>query len=240
MSKNEELKEENKVNNISKKIELNFEEEKTPSFQRNKNIRSLIIKKIEEEEKYKNHIKTEIDEYFNSPDKYFDKNSPIAINKTINLKDINVFKKQQTHRLNNKKSNKAIISNFPNMTPIKKKSFIPSILGTSSGNINSNNIPEHSQRYEIIDNEKLKNIFESYKNINSKKSFIKEYNLDSDSKNIPLDISKSLSVQKKRLKTNRNDLNNLREMSGVLSKRLNKKKNDLLINSIDSYRYKGN
>ena len=33
-------------------------------------------------------------------------------------------------------------------------------------------------------------------------------------------------------------MNNLREMSGVLSKRLNKKNNDLLINSVDSYRYK--
>lgn len=237
MSKNEDLTKEDKEKNNSKLIEANIKEEKMPIIHRNKIFRSLIIKKIEEEEKYKNYIKTEIDEYFNSPDKYFDKNSSIAVNKTINIKDINVFTKQPTHRIINKKSNKNM-SNFQNLSPIRKKTFMPSILGSSSGNINSNNIPEQLPRYEIIDNEKLKNIFESYKDKNFKKSFIKEYNLELDSKNIPIDLSKSLSVQNNRLKNSRNDMRNLRQMSGLLSKRLNKNKNDLLINSVDSYRYK--
>ena len=109
------------------------------------------------------------------------------------------------------------------------------IINTTSGN---NNIPEELPKYEIIDNEKLKNIFDLYQDNNYKKSFIKDYHLNSNFNNYPLDISKSLSVQSHRLKSSKSNQKNIRQMSGYLSKRLKKNEKDLLINSIDSYRYK--
>ena len=50
----------------------------------------------------------------------------------------------------------------------------------------------------------------------------KDYNLDSNINNYPLDISKSLSVQSHPLKSNKNNQKNFRQMSGFLSKRLKK------------------
>ena len=217
-----------------KTIELHHKhKDKTPHFHRNLNIKSLIIKKLDEEEKYKKYIKTEINDYFNSPDKYFVNNSPIIVNKKIDLKEINIFQKPQAHRLTHKKSNKSL----SNLSAIKKKTNVmPSmIINTSNGN---NNIPEELPKYEIIDNEKLKNIFETYQDNNYKKSFIKDYHLNSNINNYPLDISKSLSVQSHRLKSSKNNQKNIRQLSGYLSKRLKKNEKDLLINSIDSYRYK--
>ena len=186
---------------------------------------------MEEDEKYNKYIKTEIDDYFNSPDKYFDKNSSISVNQKIDIKEIKLFKKEPPHHLTMKKSNK----NISNLSP-RKKTNLPSLLMQSSGNI-SNNIQEQLPKYEIIDNEKLKSIFESYQDQNNHNSFANEKD-ELKIKAYPSDLSKSLSVQNNRLKSSRNDIKNLRQMSGFLSKRLNKNEKDLLINNIDSYRYK--
>ena len=234
MSKNVQFNKEDNDIEETKEAQNNEEQkiEEFPNLHRNKNFRSLMIRRMEEDEKYNKYIQTEIDDYFNSPDKYFDKNSPVAINQKINLKDINLFQKGPVKRLTNKKTNK-IINNLSNYSQIKRKN-VPSV--TSSGNIN--NIPEQLPRYEIIDNEKLKYIFDIYQDPNYKKSFIKENRLDLKKNSFPFDLSKSLSVQNNRLRSSRNNQKNLRQMSGYLSRRLNKKEKDLLINSIDSYRYK--
>ena len=205
--------------------------EKFQIIRRNKNLRTLMIRKMEEDEKYNKYIKTEIDDYFNSPDKYFDKNSSISVNQKIDIKEIKLFKKEPPHHLTMKKSNK----NISNISP-RKKTNLPSLLMQSSGNI-SNNIQEQLPKYEIIDNEKLKSIFESYQDQNNHNSFANEKD-ELKIKAYPSDLSKSLSVQNNRLKSSRNDIKNLRQMSGFLSKRLNKNEKDLLINNIDSYRYK--
>ena len=252
MLNDEDLMKENDEIEKSKTIENNSSTKnvKIPILYRKKNIRSLIIKKMGEEEKFKDYIKTEINDYFNSPDKYFDINSPISINKKIDLKEINLFQKPINNRhLTNKRSNK-MITNF---SIIKKKSngktsLLNSFIGNNNNNninnnINTNinnNITEQSARYEIIDNEKLRDIFESYqeKNSNNKKPYLDTNNLELNNNKYPIDLSKSLSVQSNRLKSSRNNQKNVRQLSGYLSKRLNKKEKDLLIHSIDSYRYK--
>ena len=241
MSKNEILNKEDNNNENMKIIEVNSptKTEKTSIFHKNKNHHSLFIRRINEEEKYKNYIQTEINEYFNSPDKYFDKNSSISVNKIFNLKDINIFKKPQVRHITNKKSNKNF-GNVSNISPRKKTQVNASSMTGNQypGTINTTNIIEQLPKYEIIDNEKLKYIFESFNDQENKKSFIKENHLNLKIKNFPLDISKSLSVQKKRLKTNRNEIKNIRQMSGFLSQRSKKSEKDLLINSHDSYLYK--
>ena len=216
----------------SKSLNLNSPiKEKSQIIHRNKNIRTLMIRKMEEDEKYNKYIKTEIDDYFNSPDKYFDKNSSVSVNQKIDIKEIKLFKKEPANQLTKKKSNK----NLSNLSP-RKKTNMPTLLIQSSGNL-SNNIQEQLPKYEIIDNEKLKSIFESYQDLSNHNSFAKE-EAEFKIKGFPSDLSKSLSVQNNRLKSSRNDNKNLRQMSGFLSKRLNKNEKDLLINNIDSYRYK--
>ena len=237
MSNKDDLnKEENEIEKRnSHTLEINSPtKEKLHIFHRNKNMRSLMIRRMEKDEKNKKYIQTEIDDYFNSPDKYFDKNSPVSVNQKIDIKDIKLFKKEPIRHPTSKKSNKNI-SNLSSFIS-RKKTNIPTLLMQSSGN-NGNNIQEQLPKYEIIDNVKLKNIFESYKEQNNHKSFMKENN-ESKIKKFPLDLSKSLSVQNNRLKSNRNDIKSLRQMSGILSKKLNKDQKDLLINSSDSYRYK--
>ena len=233
MSKNERLKKkENIKNENSKTIEVNTQKrDPLPIIHRNKNLRSLIIRKMEEDEKCKQYIQTEVNDYFNSPDRYFDKNSPISINQEIIIKDINLFQKEPLGNLTQKKSNKNL-----SFTPIRKKTSHPVLLQTSgntTNNININNIREELPRYEIIDNEKLKSIFESFQDSNNHNSFLNE-----NTKKFPSDLSKSLSVQNNRLKSSRNDMRNRQQMSGFLSKKLNKNEKDLLINNIDSYIYK--
>ena len=233
MSKKDVLNKEENETEIEKRNSktLNIDspiKEKFQIIHRNKNIRTLMIRKMEEDEKYNKYIKTEVDDYFNSPDKYFDKNSSVSVNQKIDIKEIKLFKKEPAHHLTTKKSNK----NLSNLSPRKK----PTLLIQSSGNI-SNNIQEQLPKYEIIDNEKLKSIFESYRDQNNHNSFLNQ-KTELKMKGFPFDLSKSLSVQNNRLKSSRNDIKNLRQLSGFLSKRLNKNEKDLLINNIDSYRYK--
>ena len=237
MIKNEEIMKENEKNENFKTIEDNSpsKDGNLPYYYRNKNVRSLLIKKIGKEENLKKHIKTEINEYFNSPDKYFDINSPIFVNKKINLKEINKFQKPINNVRLIKRSSK-IMSNFSSFK--NRQKLRTSVMTSSSGNNIINNNLEQLPKYEIIDNEKLKDIFELYQDNNYKKSFIKDNHLESNNHNFPLDISKSLSVQNQRLRHNRINQKKFRQMSGILSKRLNKFEKDLLINSVDSYRYK--
>ena len=118
MSKNEQIIKDKNDDENFKTIELHQKpKDKTPHFHRNLNIKSLLVKKLDEEEKYKNYVKTEVNDYFNSPDRYFDNNSPVIVNKKINLNEINIFQKPQNHRLTHKKSNKSL----SNLSMIKKK-----------------------------------------------------------------------------------------------------------------------
>ena len=221
-------------NNISNKIS------KLPILNRNKKISTLIVKKMNENEKYTDIIKNEINDYFNSPEKYFTTNSPITVNKKIRLKKINLFKtpnnvlkykyinqRNINTRLSKKLSAKIIMNNFSK----KKSSMISSLSGT---NIINNLTTEQPKNYEIVDNNKLKNIFKLYQD---KKSNLKEEE-NKLINNIPIDITESLSTQSRSLKNRRNHLNDYRRMAGFLSQRSNKTEKDLLINSIDTFRYK--
>ena len=109
--------------------------------------------------------------------------------------------------------------------------MISSLSGT---NIINNLTTEQPKNYEIVDNNKLKNIFKLYQD---KKSNLKEEE-NKLINNIPIDITESLSTQSRSLKNRRNHLNDYRRMAGFLSQRSNKTEKDLLINSIDTFRYK--
>jgi hypothetical protein len=111
---------------------------------------------------------------------------------------------------------------------------------------------------EIIDNDKLKMIFNSFKN--SKHKRIKNdvfTNLDDEKKelqsdqnnrkmidselcdkNIPRQLSLDLDTQKRRLSKRTKLVKKSRQMSKYLSNRLSQNENSLLLNSVHIYRYK--
>jgi hypothetical protein len=80
------------------------------SFERNENPlktyvhnRILMVRKLNNEEKNNKEIGKEINEFFDCPDKYFQKNSPVTIGRKINLFDMNENRMRRTKKLKTEK-----------------------------------------------------------------------------------------------------------------------------------------
>jgi hypothetical protein len=71
----------------------------------------LTVRKMNQNEKSNKDISNEIDDYFESPEKYFQKNSPVAIGKKIYIFDINDPKLRRENRL---KTERKITENYFN------------------------------------------------------------------------------------------------------------------------------
>ena len=256
-----------------KKRKFSFEKKESSINNRFNIQRILSVRKMNKVEKNNKDINKEIDEYFFSPEKYFQKNSPVTVGKKIYLLDMNDPRLRRGKKL---KTEKKIASNlFNNIVnynnaltyKLNKNNLNSSI----TSNFKTKEVQNHldmSSKFEIIDNNRLKMIFDSYKLKNQKdkkdnssndrseissisdsfrkssnptkkieiqKKFI---NPSSSMDNVPKDIKNILSLQNKKL-----DLQKLSErkniyMSRYLSKKLNKPQNNLLLNRIDSFRFK--
>lgn len=190
--------------------------------------KTLYVRKISPEEKSKNEISTEIDCFFNLPDKYFSDNSPISVGKKIELKDLNSLKLVKKGR-----SSIAERASICKMMVSSKTSSNDKFLYIDQLNKQSNILTKYE---ELIDNDKLNNLFTSFKKKNQKKSFIEEdYNIK---KRLPFDISKSLIVQNKKLNDKSFTEKKFKKMSRYLSRKINKNEKELLFNNIDSFRFK--
>ena len=226
-------------------------------------LNSLIVRKLNQKEKSTNFILNEINEYLNLPEKFFSPTSRVTIGKKIKLKDMK----------------------FIGIEPLIPKKFTPStkrlsIFRKSQNFNNANNINGegnirssisnhilfkdkqnqlNNDKYEIIDNEQLKDIFNRYK---TSKNYNKEYALfNTDEKNnnsgklklnnniienkklsrnkeIPFDIKESLTFQNNKLKIKKNLDDKMKNLSKHLSKLLHKNENKLLINKVDEYCFK--
>ena len=121
---------------------------------------------------------------------------------------------------------------------------------------------EMNSKFEIIDNKRLKMIFDSYKiktqkdySINDKSelglnetSFFQNRKNDnvinrymnsySSMDNMPKDIRQCLWIQNKKLNSQKLSEKKAMRMSRFLSKKINKPQNNLLLNRIDSFRFK--
>ena len=137
----------------------------------------------------KNVIKSEISEYFNSPDKFFNPNSNIVINRKINLKKIIHIEenKPSAHktfgRRDSFRSNK---NNTSKLSYLKEKNSI-------YNKFSSDDKDGHSlgKNFELIDKERLRSIFISFKN--ASKNIIKK-------KKKKKKIKKKMKVKKKKMK----------------------------------------
>ena len=189
--------------------------------------RILFLEKLNAYNSNKKIIKSKISDYFFSPDKYFEQNSNILINKRINIKKINSLhnlgesiKSNVTKQNNNRE--KIISNSIYNRETTNEKNFI-------------------NKNFETIDNERLRDIFNSYRSNNRiiiKKSLLKNHKYKSYDNNIPIQLSIDLDSQLRLLNQNTKAQNKSRQMSKYLSRKIKKNEKTLLINNIYSYHNK--
>ena len=251
-----------------KKRKFSFEKKENPMMRFDVH-RILSVRKMNTEEKNNRYINREIDAYFFSPEKYFQKNSPVTVGKKIYLLDMNDPRLRRGKKL---KTEKKLATNlFNNLVNYNKglgQKYENSILNKSISNIKGKeyqNYLEMSSKFEIIDNDRLKMIFNSFKindhkdnkdnSLNDKSQLsslsdtnrhqLKEVKKSRKTKypitlleRIPKDIKNSLFLQNRKLNLHKLSEKQNIHMSRYLSKKLNKPQNNLLLNRVDSFRFK--
>ena len=251
-----------------KKRKFSFEKKENPMIHFDAQ-RILSVRKMNTDEKNNRDINREIDAYFFSPEKYFQKNSPVTVGKKIYLLDMNDPRLRRGKKL---KTEKKLATNlFNNLVNYNKglgQKYENSILNKSISNIKGKeyqNYLEMSSKFEIIDNDRLKMIFNSFKindhkdnkdnSLNDKSQLsslsdtnrhqLKEVKKSRKTKypitlveRIPKDIKNSLFLQNRKLNLHKLSEKQNIHMSRYLSKKLNKPQNNLLLNRVDSFRFK--
>jgi hypothetical protein len=194
-------------------------------------------------------IKSEVSDFFYSPDKYFNADSHVSINKKIALKKIFPLEKMENqNKVNNNNIKISIKFSKSNsrLTSSLRERF------TSSNNINNNKENQPIRKnFEIIDNEKLKNIFKSFKNSmnmqNENKNIPSSQNINNyeylnnnnnSNLTIPRQLSFNLNIQNRRLRSKKCLDRQTKNISKYLSRKLHKNESDLLFNSVHLYRFK--
>ena len=210
----------------------------------------LFVHKLNSSKSQKNIINSKISQYFSLPEKYFNQNPLIVINKKIKIEQLTPLKNL------NYKNNKLYDASKSTKNKIKALSSVN--INRITTNENEKEKRKLFKNREIIDNERLKMIFNSYAN---KKRFkiIKdklrnssenknELTKEQDSntifdpelcdKNIPRQLSIDLDIQRRRLTKKEKLEKKSRQISKFLSNKLNTNENSLLFNNVHFYRYK--
>ena len=214
--------------------------------------RYLYTRKLNDEEKNSGDINKLIYDSFNDPSVYFSENSPVHVGSKIKLKKLDLISrkevKRQTRMLQKRESKSYITNDTKNSSFFGKKKQASSTINTS-------------KKYEIIDNNALKKIFENFKlendknknlrnnemslsrninNLNKTKSNNSEENSDSNTNNnvYPFDLCSSLNYQNKQMKNQKKNIKKVSSLSKFISKKTDKNEDDLLMNKIDLFKYK--
>ena len=255
-----------------KKRKFSFEKKANP-MKRFDVRRILSVRKMNREERSDHDINKEIDDFFSSPDKYFQKNSPVTVGKKIYLLDMNDPRLRRGKKL---KTERKIATNIFNSLANYNNAYTNnkndiSLLNSYKGK-DYHKYLDVSSKFEIIDNDRLKMIFNSYKIKDQKDKDNKDNSINDKSQlssvsdsyanqlnenkkantfnkkkyanpslsldNIPKEIKKCLFLQNKKLNLQKlSEKQNIR-ISRYLSKKLKKPQNNLLLNKIDSFRFK--
>ena len=184
-----------------------------------KNKRSLFVKKINVNSC--KEINESINNYFYNPNTYFSTDSPIQVGKKKEITEISYIR--------NKKAKRTTLMNASSSS--KSKGFI-----NKAEKEKERNQYIENNKFEIIDNKKLKLIYDSYKDrINSKK---KETYLKYNNSDLPLNMNMSLRSQEENILKEMQNKKDKERMEKLLLKKSRKNKEDLIFNKIDNYVYK--
>ena len=192
--------------------------------QKNKQ-KTFFIRKLDESDTLNEKINKEFTNYFENPDTYFSSNSNVRLGKKYDITDISLELKTNKKFLTKK--------NMLNISSCSRKKSIVTRLSKEKDR-NGNNIIDNV-KFEFIDNKRLGNIFNLYKErINSKRN--KSY--FNNNKNLPINLSVELNNQTKKLINQKynNKINN--NLSNYISKKIHENREDLLISNTDNYLYK--
>ena len=210
----------------------------------------LFVHKLNSCKSQKNFIKSKINQYFLLPEKYFHQKPLIVINKKIKIKELTPIKHLNYNMLNDASKSTKYKARLSNINAIN--------INRNTTNENEKDLKKPIKNNEIIDNEKLRMIFNSYRNRKNLK-IIKDKLINSGEnkidltkeqenkelfapelcdKNIPRELSLDLDIQKRRLKKKEKLEKRSRQMAKYLSNKINKNENSLLFNSVHIYRYK--
>ena len=186
--------------------------------------KTFLIRKLNECEVSDEKFEKEFKNYFYNPTTYFSINSPLRIGKKQEITEISLEIK------NNKKLlNKRNILNISNVS--RKRSTITKL----SKEKDKFSVIDNT-KFELIDNKRLNNIFNIYKErINSSK---KNNSYFKYKRNLPLNISLPLNNQEKNLLNQRYFNRQNEHLMNYLSKKIQEKKEGLLMNNIDNFLYK--
>ena len=194
--------------------------------------KTLVIHKLKEEDENKEEIAEEIAKNLFSVTNYFSPSNPVVVGKRIKL-DIMKNICIPTIKTNIKKKVK---SNGIRKTITSVNTSMRSEINKNSNhNNNLSNKELMELKFEKIDNQRLKNIFNSFRDNSIKQSFTIN---NSKEEYIPLNISQSLNEQTRNLNIKNNSEKKNSKLGKYLSKKLNKKEKDLLMNRIDVFKLK--
>lgn len=248
-----------------KKRKLSFERRENPLMNYLKN-KVLLVRKLNRGEKNSRDISKEIGEFFDSPEKYFEKNSPVTIGKKINIFDMD---DNRLRRLKKLKTQKNIDPNlYRRLTGlgIHGVSLFNSLINPSK------NKDDLKSKFEVINNDQLKMIFDIYRktdhnlisdnsddksqssnnesNVFLQKSYLEERKKLIDKNRIysnfhkkledkiPINIKEGLDIQRKKINLIKSSELENQKISKYLSRRIKKPLESLLLNRIESFRFK--
>ena len=225
MSSNSFLKNISHTNSSPKELFLNI----FPVKKQKHTIYVRKLNKIDGNDLNKSEkISQQIDNYFNCPDTYFSKNNHIIVGKKTEIdEDMKITIEKKKKRKNvyslSKKSN-----TFLNQSHV---SNLSTNRICSENRKNDRDIPNlENKNFEVIDNNRLNEIFKSFKEANKNDNNCPEV--------LPNNICSSLENQEKQLFMNKIFEKSRKSISKFLSKKVDKNEKELLINQIDSSLYK--
>ena len=198
----------------------------------------LVLHRLSNRESDKNKINNEIDSFFNCTNKFLEPTSQIVVGRKIHFTEFSKIGSPprasiSPKRLQNKKTGTKCSSDHSTM-----KSGIINLMDENQNSSIPNNL-------EIIDNKRLKIIFDSFKD-NSLKNSLLNNSLGSkgqlffshDLESVPHNIRSKLCFQSKNLEQKEKSDTKAEKLAKYLSKRLHKNESDLLMNKIDYFRFK--
>ena len=167
---------------------LNKNNNKSTNLKKSNN--TLFIHKLPKNESNKN-IYTEIDNYFDDPEDFLSPDSKIIVGHKISIAPIAGTCNED---IREKKFSKLNLEKHKSKTTLsysKDKSRLNKTISQAVDN-NNNNV-----KFQVINNNQLKNIFDSFKEPSNINSFIMEHKLinNNNSSILPRNISTSLITQ---------------------------------------------
>ena len=192
------------------------------------NQKTLVIHKLTLEDENLEEITEKINKNLFRATNYFSPDNPVVIGKRIKIEEMKqIYEPIKTEIKKKGKSGikKQITSVNTSLRSERNKSLINHISNKDLMNI----------KFEKISHQQLKGLFDSFKDNSIKQSFSLN---NTKEENLPLNVSQSLIEQTKNLNIRINSEKKSSNLSKFISKKVNKKEKDLLMNRIDVFKLK--